>query len=95
VVKASHPRQTDDLGLVGGSFLDRAAFGSVANRGVDALRVVVLDVLPEQASQMVLAQDDYVIEQLSPNASNKALGSSVLPGTLESCSSGVDPEIPD
>lgn len=37
--------------------MDQAAFRSVTDRGVDALDVVVGNVLSEQASQVVLAQD--------------------------------------
>jgi hypothetical protein len=46
-MKASHAGQADHLGLTRGPFLDRATFRSVVDRGVDALAVVVLDILAE------------------------------------------------
>ena len=39
----------------------------------DTLCVEVLDVLPEQASQVVFAEHGHVIEQLSANRSHEAL----------------------
>jgi hypothetical protein len=39
---------------------------------VDTLGVVVLDVLPEQASQMVFAEHDHVVEKLPANAADEA-----------------------
>ena len=64
-------------------------------RGVDALGVVVVNVLPEQASQVVLAEDDHVIEQLSSNASDEAFGRPVLPRDLESRPLWMNPETRD
>jgi hypothetical protein len=61
VVQAAHAGQANDLGSLRGLFLDGAAFRSVPDRGMDALSVVV-DVLPEQAFQVVLIEDDHVIE---------------------------------
>jgi len=48
---------------------------------MDAILVVVADVLSNQPPQMGCAQHDHVIEQLSATASNPALRHPVLPGT--------------
>ncbi len=63
--------------------LERPAGGRIADRGVDSLRVVVVDVLAQQASQGVLAEHDDVVQKLPTYTSDEALGRSVLPGALE------------
>ena len=60
--------------------MDGTTFGSVPERGVDTFRVVVLDVRAEQASQVVFAQHDHVIEELATNRSHEAFRGPVLPG---------------
>jgi hypothetical protein len=92
VMKTSDPRQTSDLGSIRGAMPYSAAFRGIADRGMNALRVEVLDVLPEESSQMVVVEDDHVIEQLSPDASDETLSRSVLPRTSERCAPGADPE---
>jgi hypothetical protein len=90
VVKASHAGQSSYLGSLRGLFLGSAAFRSVPNRGMDALRVVVLDLLAEQPSQVVFGQHDHVIEKFATNRSHRALSSPILPGTLERRSLRID-----
>ena len=92
VLKTSYAGQADDLRRVRGLCLDSAAFRSIADRGVDALGVVVVDLLSKQPSEVVLAEDDHVIEQLPSHASHEAFGSPILPGALESCPSRVNSE---
>jgi hypothetical protein len=93
VVKASHAGQADHFGLLRRSFLDGAAFRSVTDRGVHPLAVVVLDVLAKQASQMVLADHDHVIEQFPSHASDEALGGPVLSGALKDRPLGRSPSL--
>ena len=62
---------------------------------MDALGVVVLDVLPEQPSQMVFPEDDDMVEKLSANTADEAFGRPILPGTSEGGSSGMDSESHD
>jgi hypothetical protein len=57
---------------------------------VDSLRVVAVDVLAQQASQVVLAEHDDVVQKLPTYTSDKALGRSVLPRGLERCALGSD-----
>ena len=61
-VKTAHAREPDHLGSARRLSFGRSACRSVGNRGMDALGVVVLDVLTEQPSQVVLAQHHDVIE---------------------------------
>jgi hypothetical protein len=56
------------------------------------LSVVVLDGLPEQASQMVFAEHDHVVEKLPANAADEALGCPVLPRASKRGAHGLDPE---
>ena len=62
---------------------------------MDALGVVVIDVLPEQPSQMVFPEDDDMVEKLSANTADEAFGRPILPGTSEGGSSGMDSESHD
>ena len=62
MVEASDPWQTNDLGPIREAMLDCAAFGRIADRGVNALRVVVLDVPSEEESKVLFIQDDDVIQ---------------------------------
>jgi hypothetical protein len=57
-----------------------------------ALGVVVLDVLPKQASQVPFAEHDHVIEKLPPNAADEALRRPVLPRASEGCALEIDSE---
>ncbi len=70
--------------------LERPAGGRIADRGVDSLRVVVVDVLAQQASQVVLAEHDDVVQKLPTYTSDEALGRSVLPWALERRALGSD-----
>jgi len=50
---------------------------------MDSLRVVVIDEFAEQPSVVFFVQGDYVIEQLSANASDDSLSGSALPWASE------------
>jgi len=62
---------------------------------VNALRVVVLDLFPEQSLQVVFTEDDLVIEKLATNRSHEALRRPILPRPLERCSLRMDSESRD
>jgi hypothetical protein len=62
---------------------------------VDPLAVVVLDVLAEQTSEVVFAENDDVIEQLPSNAPHEALRGPVLPRASECRALGVDVKASD
>jgi hypothetical protein len=79
VIKSSQARQPDDLGVRGWLFFDGSPGGRVAESSVDALAVVVLDVLEEEASKVLLGDRDGVVEELATHGSNPALGEAVLP----------------
>jgi hypothetical protein len=83
MVKSSDARKAADPGAIRGPGIDGSPGRRITKRGMDALRVVVLDVLPKQASQMVLVEHDHMIEQLPPNAADEALRRPVLPGAAE------------
>lgn len=69
VVKPSDPARADNPGTVRRSDLGVSAFRGIADRGVDPLRVVVLDVLPDKTSQVLLVQNEHVIEKLARRTS--------------------------
>jgi len=62
---------------------------------VNAIGVVVLDVLTAQSSQVVFIEDDHVIEKLATNRSHEAFRYPILPRTLERRSLRMDPESRD
>jgi hypothetical protein len=95
MVKPSHTRARDDPGPIRRLRFHPSTVWRIADRRVDALGVVVLDVLPKQASQVLLAKHNHVIEKFPPNASDKALRGPVLPGATECCSLGTDAEARD
>ena len=83
MVKTPDPRQRDNLGRGGRAGLGLSSFGGVADRGVDSLGVVVVDVLAQEPSQVVFAKHDDVIQELATYAAYEALGGTVLPWALE------------
>jgi hypothetical protein len=50
MVKSSHVRESNDLNSIGGPRISGSSGWCIAERGVDALGVVVTDVLAEQTS---------------------------------------------
>jgi hypothetical protein len=77
VVEASDAWKTDNSRTRRGPRLHGSTDRCISNRGMDSLRVVVIDA--EKPSQVVFVPDDYAIEQLSANASDGSLSGSVLP----------------
>ena len=74
MMKATDAGQPDNSGL-----RRRAVLGASPDRGipkpsVDSIFVVVVDVFAQQASKVVLVQNDYVIEQFSAGAANPSFG---------------------
>ena len=95
MMKSAHAREANDAGAIGGPRVSRSPGWRIAERGVDALGVVVLDVLPKQAPQMVFAEHHHVIEKLPPNASDEAFSRAVLPRASERRAPGTDAECLD
>ena len=62
---------------------------------MDSVFVVVVDVLAKKAPQVPFVHHDYVVEQLSPDGPDPALGDPVLPGTSIGRPFRLDPEIFD
>ena len=79
MVKSSHAREANDAGAIRRPGIGGSPGWRIAERGVDALGVVVIDVLLKQVPQMVFAEHDHVIEKLPPNASDEAFSRPVLP----------------
>ena len=53
---------------------------------MNALRVVVTDVVAEKAAQVILIEHDEVIDDFSlARSSHPAFGGSILPGTSKGC----------
>ena len=94
-VKTADALQSDRLSRLGRLRFARSTCRRIMDRGVDALGVVVLDVFAQQASQVVFAEHDHVVEKLSANAADEPLCRAVLPSALERGSPGMDSESPD
>jgi hypothetical protein len=62
---------------------------------VDPLGVVVGDVVREKPTEVALAENDHVIQELAPTGSDPSLGERVLPGTAVRRSYGFDAEVAD
>ena len=71
-------RDGDDLPFVGG--LTRAQLRSVlVEREVGSGAVVVLEVSLQDASQVLLSEDDDVVQALAPNGADQALTRWIVP----------------
>ena len=57
--------------------------------------VVVRDVAREKPPEVPVADNDYVIEELTPTGSHPSLGERVLTGTAVRRSYGLDPKVPE
>jgi hypothetical protein len=62
---------------------------SIADLGVDYLGVVVVDVLAEETPQVIPAEHDDMVQELTSRSSHEALCCPVLPAT---CPVGVGQE---
>ena len=71
VVKTSDTQQSNHRGAIRRAGFDGPTDRRIADRGMNSLIVVVVDIFPEQPSQMVFVQDDDVIEKLAAHASNE------------------------
>ena len=92
MVKTSDTRQSNYRGAIGRAGFDGPTDRRIADRGMNSLIVVVVDIFPEQPSQMAFVQDDDVIEKLAAHASNEPFSGSVLPWASERRALGVDLE---
>jgi hypothetical protein len=61
-VKSSQAREADDPGAIGELRVGGSPGGRIAERAMDALGLVVLDVFLRQAPQMFFAKHHHVIE---------------------------------
>lgn len=61
---------------------------------MDALGVVVRDVLSKNTSQVVLAEHDHMVEKLTANRAHEALRRAILPRALERRTAGTDADLP-
>ena len=61
-MKPSDTRQSDDRGIYRRTTLDLATDRRVSKLCVNAISIVVADVVAHQAPQMRLVKDDHVIE---------------------------------
>ncbi len=87
MVKSAHARKSNDPGPIGRSRVGDSTVWRIVNRRVDALGVVVGDVIAEQTVQMPLIEHDHVVQQLSSDTSLKS-ASFVVAGFPISCSVG-------
>jgi hypothetical protein len=79
MVETADARQPDDLGAARSTRFGFAACGCVADRSVDSIGVVAVDVLAKQPSQMARTQNDDMVEKLPANAAHETLGRPILP----------------
>jgi hypothetical protein len=70
MVKASDPWQSDDSSTRGWSFLYRPPCWRVPQPRVDSLPVVVIDIFPEDSTEVILVDHDHVIQQLASHGSD-------------------------
>ena len=84
----------DEAAPPDGFVLTRAPAGE-SPIDVNAIGVVVLDVLTEQSSQVVFTEDDQMIEKLATNRSHESFRGPVLPRTLQCGSLEMDSESRD
>jgi hypothetical protein len=87
VVKAADTREPYNSGL--------RRRRRISQLGVDALGVVVGDIVVQQAVQMLLVENDHVIQQLPTGAAHPALCCSILPWTFERGALRLDVKILD
>ena len=71
MMKASDPRQPDDIGICGRSILCPPAIWRVAKAGVHSFFVVVVDILSKESPQVLLVDDYHVIKELSLHRSKR------------------------
>jgi hypothetical protein len=95
VVKAADTREPYNSGLRRRPSLHRSARRRISQLGVDALGVVVGDIVVQQAVQMLLVENDHVIQQLPTGAAHPALCCSILPWTFERGALRLDVKILD
>ena len=89
MVDATNARQRDDLGVAGRSGLDRPVLRAVSIEGeVAPVLVVVGDVTSNLPAGVGFVEDNNVVEEFSPEASDPPFSNAVLPGRTESDSDG-------
>ena len=80
MVEPAQARQRSHTGIADWPWLDRTSAGRVfAQRVVDAVLLVIADVLADDAPQVFFTDRNKIIEDLAAAASNPPFGGSVLP----------------
>ena len=64
---------------------------SLRQREMGPVFVIIANVLPHQAFQMPLIQNNYMVKQIASAVADPALGHAVLPRTAEAGPLGLDP----
>src|SRR5215831_11770831 len=83
MVKATQPWQGNQTGMSGWFSLDRTSMGRVfAQRVVNAILVVIAEVVADQTAKMFFIHRDDMVQDLAAAASDPSFGSSVLPWGL-------------
>jgi hypothetical protein len=83
VVEPAEAWERSQTGIADRDWLDRTSTGRVfVQRVVDAVLVVIADVLADNAAKVFFVHWDDVVEDLAPAASNPSFGRSVLPWRL-------------
>jgi hypothetical protein len=81
-MESADARQSDDLATPRGSVGGDSPSGCLLpETQVSPIVVIIGDVLLEETTEMALAEDNDVIQDLATHASNPALGDGVLPWT--------------
>lgn len=89
----AHPvRERNQCCVGGGLWLDWPLIRRIlAQRIVDAVLMIIADVIANQAAKMLLIQRDDVVEDLSATTADPSLRGSVLPGRLAVRPFGLQP----
>lgn len=83
MLQAAQARRGNYRRFRGRFWLDRSSIRSVLFQGtVNAVFVVIADVIPDDSAQVLFIQRDHVIEDLAATTSDPSFGGSVLPWRL-------------
>src|SRR5262249_49233563 len=82
MVQSAKARDGYNFGSSHSWWLYRPSRGCVFVQGiVDAVLVIVTDVIANQTAQVIFIQDDHMVQQFPAAAPDPALRDSILPGT--------------
>ena len=87
MMESTESRQRDDLVREWRHRRGNSTAGRILPQSeMSPVFVVIADIVSQQPSQVSLAQNDHMIEQVPTHTSNPALGDAILPGTAKSSS---------